>query len=153
MMTGDNPLTANAIAKEIGIDRVIAGVLPEGKVAAIKQLQAKGQRMAMVGYGINDAPALSQADVGIAMGGGSDIAIETAMTLMRYSLDGVADALELSKATLRNMKQNLLGAFIYNTLCITIAAGALYPFIGTLLSPVVGWRGDGAVIHYRGHQG
>lgn len=138
MMTGDNPLTANAIAKEIGIDRVIAGVLPEGKVAAIKQLQAKGQRVAMIGDGINDAPALAQADVGIAMGGGSDIAIETAaMTLMRHSLHGVADALELSKATLRNMKQNLFGAFIYNTLGIPIAAGVLYPLIGTLLSPVV----------------
>ncbi|GAK25311.1 copper-exporting P-type ATPase CopA [Serratia liquefaciens] len=138
MLTGDNPVTANAIAKEAGIDRVIAGVLPEGKAEAIKQLQAQGHRVAMVGDGINDAPALAQADVGIAMGGGSDIAIETAaITLMRHSLNGVADALELSKATLRNMKQNLLGAFVYNTLGIPIAAGVLYPLTGTLLSPVV----------------
>lgn len=138
ILTGDNPVTANAIAKEAGIDRVIAGVLPEGKAEAIKQLQAQGHRVAMVGDGINDAPALAQADVGIAMGGGSDIAIETAaITLMRHSLNGVADALELSKATLRNMKQNLLGAFVYNTLGIPIAAGVLYPLTGTLLSPVV----------------
>ncbi|PVZ87301.1 Cu+ exporting ATPase [Serratia sp. S1B] len=138
MLTGDNPLTANAIAKEAGIDRVIAGVMPEGKAAAIKQLQTQGHRVAMVGDGINDAPALAQADVGIAMGGGSDIAIETAaITLMRHSLHGVADALALSKATLRNMKQNLLGAFIYNTLGIPIAAGILYPVTGTLLSPVI----------------
>lgn len=138
MLTGDNPVTANAIAKEAGIDRVIAGVMPEGKADAIKQLQAQGHRVAMVGDGINDAPALAQADVGIAMGGGSDIAIETAaITLMRHSLNGVADALALSKATLRNMKQNLLGAFIYNALGIPIAAGVLYPLTGTLLSPVV----------------
>jgi Cu+-exporting ATPase len=138
MLTGDNPITANAIAKEAGIDRVIAGVLPDGKAEAIKQLQAKGHRVAMVGDGINDAPALAQADVGIAMGSGSDIAIETAtITLMRHSLNGVADALALSKATMRNMKQNLLGAFIYNTLGIPIAAGVLYPLTGTLLSPMV----------------
>lgn len=138
MLTGDNPITAKAIAKEAGIDRVIAGVMPDGKADAIKQLQAQGHRVAMVGDGINDAPALAQADVGIAMGSGSDIAIETAaITLMRHSLNGVADALALSKATLRNMKQNLLGAFIYNTLGIPIAAGVLYPLTGTLLSPVV----------------
>ncbi|MBP1131479.1 Cu+-exporting ATPase [Serratia sp. PL17] len=138
MLTGDNPVTANAIAKEAGIDQVIAGVLPEGKAEAIKRLQAQGHRVAMIGDGINDAPALAQADVGIAMGSGSDIAIETAaITLMRHSLNGVADALELSKATLRNMKQNLLGAFVYNTLGIPIAAGVLYPLTGTLLSPVV----------------
>ncbi|KFK97543.1 MULTISPECIES: copper-exporting P-type ATPase CopA [unclassified Serratia (in: enterobacteria)] len=138
MLTGDNPVTANAIAKEAGIDRVIAGVLPDGKAEAIKQLQAQGQRVAMVGDGINDAPALAQADVGIAMGGGSDIAIETAaITLMRHSLHGVADALALSKATIGNMKQNLLGAFIYNSLGIPIAAGVLYPLTGTLLSPMI----------------
>lgn len=138
MLTGDNPVTANVIAKQAGIDRVIAGVLPDGKAEAIKKFQAQGQRVAMVGDGINDAPALAQADVGIAMGGGSDIAIETAaITLMRHSLHGVADAVELSKATLRNMKQNLIGAFIYNTLGIPVAAGVLYPLTGTLLSPVV----------------
>ncbi|MEH0875522.1 copper-exporting P-type ATPase CopA [Pectobacterium cacticida] len=138
MLTGDNPLTAQRVAQEAGIDRVIAGVLPDGKAEAIKKLQAQGKRVAMIGDGINDAPALAQADVGIAMGGGSDIAIETAaITLMRHSLHGVADALALSNATLRNMKQNLLGAFIYNSLGIPIAAGALYPLTGTLLSPVV----------------
>lgn len=138
MLTGDNPTTANAIAKEAGIDDVIAGVLPDGKADAIIKLQSQGRQVAMVGDGINDAPALAQADVGIAMGGGSDVAIETAaITLMRHSLMGVADALAISKATLRNMKQNLLGAFIYNSLGIPIAAGILWPLTGTLLNPVV----------------
>ena len=138
MLTGDNPTTANAIAKEAGIDEVIAGVLPDGKAEAIKQLQQQGRHVAMIGDGINDAPALAQADVGIAMGGGSDVAIETAaITLMRHSLMGVADALAIANATLRNMKQNLLGAFIYNSLGIPIAAGILWPLTGTLLNPVV----------------
>lgn len=138
MLTGDNPTTANAIAKEADIDEVIAGVLPDGKADAIIKLQSQGRQVAMVGDGINDAPALAQADVGIAMGGGSDVAIETAaITLMRHSLMGVADALAISKATLRNMKQNLLGAFIYNSLGIPIAAGILWPLTGTLLNPVV----------------
>ncbi|WP_437887081.1 copper-exporting P-type ATPase CopA [Phytobacter sp. V91] len=138
MLTGDNPITANAIAKEAGIDEVIAGVLPDGKADAIKKLQAEGRRVAMIGDGINDAPALAQAEVGIAMGGGSDVAIETAaITLMRHSLTGVADALAIAKATLRNMKQNLLGAFIYNSLGIPIAAGILWPLTGSLLNPVV----------------
>ena len=138
MLTGDNPTTANAIAKEAGIDEVIAGVLPDGKADAIKLLQGQGHQVAMIGDGINDAPALAQADVGIAMGGGSDVAIETAaITLMRHSLNGVADALEIAKATLRNMKQNLLGAFVYNSLGIPIAAGILWPLTGTLLNPVV----------------
>ncbi|WP_048961242.1 copper-exporting P-type ATPase CopA [Enterobacter bugandensis] len=138
MLTGDNPTTANAIAKEAGIDEVIAGVLPDGKADAIKNLQSQGRQVAMVGDGINDAPALAQADLGIAMGGGSDVAIETAaITLMRHSLMGVADALAISKATLRNMKQNLLGAFVYNSLGIPVAAGILWPLTGTLLNPVV----------------
>ncbi|WP_336794973.1 copper-exporting P-type ATPase CopA [Erwinia aphidicola] len=138
MLTGDNPITASAIAREAGIDRVIAGVLPAGKAAAIAHLQQQGQQVAMIGDGINDAPALAQADVGIAMGGGSDVAIETAaITLMRQDLNAVVDALSIAKATLRNMKQNLLGAFIYNAAGIPIAAGVLYPLTGTLLSPVV----------------
>lgn len=138
MLTGDNPTTASAIAKEAGIDEVIAGVMPDGKADAIKTLQSQGRQVAMIGDGINDAPALAQADVGIAMGGGSDVAIETAaITLMRHSLMGVADALAISKATLRNMKQNLLGAFIYNAFGIPIAAGILWPLTGTLLNPVV----------------
>lgn len=138
MLTGDNNITGQAIAKEAGLDNVIAGVLPEGKADAIRDLQKQGHRVAMVGDGINDAPALAQADVGIAMGSGSDVAIETAgMTLMRQDLNAVVDGLAIAKATLRNMKQNLLGAFVYNALGIPIAAGILYPLTGTLLSPVV----------------
>ncbi|OAT76070.1 Cu+ exporting ATPase [Mangrovibacter phragmitis] len=138
MLTGDNPVTAGAIAKQAGIDTVIAGVLPDGKAEAITQLQQQGRHVVMVGDGINDAPALAQADVGVAMGGGSDVAIETAgMTLMRHDLQGVADAMSISRATLKNMKQNLLGAFIYNALGIPVAAGVLWPLTGTLLNPVV----------------
>lgn len=138
MLTGDNEITAHAIAREAGIERVIAGVLPEGKAAAISALQRQGHRVAMIGDGINDAPALAQADVGIALGGGSDVAIETAaMTLMRPDLNVLVDGLAIAKATLRNMKQNLLGAFIYNACGIPLAAGVLYPLTGMLLSPVV----------------
>lgn len=138
MLTGDNEITAKAIAREAGIDRVIAGVLPGGKAAAISALQQQGQQVAMIGDGINDAPALAQADVGIAMGSGSDVAIETAaITLMRQDLNALVDGLAIAKATLRNMKQNLLGAFIYNACGIPLAAGVLYPLTGTLLSPVV----------------
>ncbi|MGM3174941.1 copper-exporting P-type ATPase CopA [Dickeya lacustris] len=138
MLTGDTAATAQAIAHDVGIDQVIAGVLPDGKAEAIRRLQSAGHRVAMIGDGINDAPALAQADVGIAMGGGSDIAMETAaMTLMRNNLHGVADALALARATMGNMRQNLLGAFVYNSLGIPIAAGVLYPFTGTLLNPVV----------------
>ncbi|WP_147195883.1 copper-exporting P-type ATPase CopA [Pantoea sp. CCBC3-3-1] len=138
MLTGDNPVTAQAIAQEAGMDNVIAGVLPEGKAEAIRKLQQQGHQVAMIGDGINDAPALAQSDVGIAMGGGSDVAIETAgITLMRHDLHALVDALAIAKATLRNMKQNLLGAFIYNACGIPIAAGILYPLTGTLLSPVV----------------
>lgn len=138
MLTGDNEKTARAIAQEAGLDEVIAGVLPDGKAEAIRRLQQAGHKVAMIGDGINDAPALAQADVGIAMGGGSDVAIETAaITLMRHDLHSVVDALAIAKATLRNMKQNLLGAFIYNSLGIPIAAGVLWPLTGTLLSPVI----------------
>ncbi|MGF1703641.1 heavy metal translocating P-type ATPase [Photobacterium makurazakiensis] len=138
MLTGDVEATAKAIATQAGIDHVIAGVLPDGKAAEISALQQQGKKVAMVGDGINDAPALAQAEVGIAMGSGSDVAIESAqLTLVRHSLHGVADALQLSEATLKNMKQNLFGAFIYNTLSIPVAAGVLFPFTGALLSPVV----------------
>ncbi|MCG7495746.1 copper-translocating P-type ATPase [Vibrio sp. Of7-15] len=138
MLTGDTQATANAIATQLGITEVIAQVLPDGKAAQIEQLQQQGKKVAMVGDGINDAPALAQADVGIAMGSGSDVAIESAqITLIRHSLVTVTDAIELSKATLKNMKQNLFGAFIYNVLGIPIAAGILYPLTGSLLSPVV----------------
>lgn len=139
MLTGDQEKTANAIAKEAGIDQVIAEVLPEGKSEAIKVLQDKGHRVVMVGDGINDAPALAQANASIAIGGGSDIAIETAeLTLMRTSIHTVADALLLSKGILGNIRQNLFGAFIYNVLGIPIAAGVLYPLVGILLNPMIG---------------
>lgn len=137
MLTGDHENTARAIAHEVGIDEVIAGVLPEGKADAISQLQQQGRQVAMVGDGINDAPALAQADVGIAMGGGSDVAVETAaITLMRADLHGVVDALKIASATLGNIRQNLFGAFIYNVIGIPLAAGVLFPFTGLLLSPV-----------------
>ncbi|WP_237043630.1 cation transporter [Photobacterium kishitanii] len=138
MLTGDSVKTAQVIAAKLGISDVVAEVLPDGKAAQITLLQQQGKRVAMVGDGINDAPALALAEVGVAMGSGTDVAIESAQfTLMRHSLHGVADALELSKATLRNIKENLFGAFIYNTLGIPIAAGVLFPLTGTLLSPVI----------------
>lgn len=138
MLTGDHASVANAIAKELGISQVIAQVLPDQKAQHIQALQQQGRKVAMIGDGINDAPALAQADIGIAMGSGSDVAIESAqMTLLNSSPTSVVSAIELSKATLRNMKQNLFGAFIYNTLGIPIAAGVLYPAFGFLLSPVV----------------
>jgi Cu+-exporting ATPase len=138
MLTGDNERTARAIARQTGIDEVIAGVLPAGKAEAIKRLQSERHIVAMVGDGINDAPSLAQADVGIAMATGSDIAIEAGdVTLMRSDLTSVAAAIALSRSTMRIMRQNLFWAFLYNVIGIPLAAGALYPHFGLLLSPVI----------------
>ncbi len=138
MLTGDNERTANAIARMVGIDEVIAGILPAGKVDAIIRLQRENRIVAMVGDGVNDAPALAQANVGLTMSNGSDIAMEAGdVTLMRNDLTAVAMAISLSRSTMRVMRQNLFWAFIYNVIGIPLAAGALYPFFGLLLSPVV----------------
>ncbi|ROV62035.1 cadmium-translocating P-type ATPase [Vibrio ponticus] len=138
MLTGDNQTVADAIATQLGIEQVIAQVLPDEKANHIQKLKAQGLTVAMIGDGVNDAPALALADIGIAMGSGSDVAIESAqMTLLNSSPLAVVKAIELSKATVKNMKQNLFGAFIYNSLGIPIAAGVLYPAFGFLLSPVV----------------
>jgi len=138
LLTGDNKVTASAVAKSVGIDTVIAEVMPNEKADAITRLQRQGKLVGMVGDGINDAPALATSDVGFAIGTGTDVAIESAdITLMRGSLHGIVDAINVSRGTVRNIKQNLFGAFIYNTLGIPIAAGALYPLMGLLLNPMI----------------
>lgn len=138
MLTGDNSATAHAVAKKVGINEVFADVMPEDKANKVAELQAQGEIVGMTGDGINDAPALALANVGFAIGTGTDVAIESAdITLMRGSLHGLADAIAISKATLRNIKQNLFGAFIYNVAGVPFAAGVLYPFFGLLLNPVI----------------
>jgi len=138
MMTGDNERTARAIAREVGIKRVLSEVLPDEKAHEVQKLQLEGKTVGMVGDGINDAPALAQADVGFAIGTGTDVAIEASdVTLIKGSLIGVVTAIEISRATMRNVRQNLVGAFGYNTLGIPVAMGVLYPFLGILLSPLI----------------
>lgn len=138
MITGDEEATAKVVAKKLGITEVIAGVLPQYKSEKVASLQREGEIVGMVGDGVNDAPALAQADVGFAIGAGTDVAIESAdITLMRSSIEAVLDSIAISKATMRNIKQNLWGAFLYNSLGIPIAAGILYPVVGVLLSPMI----------------
>ena len=138
MLTGDNAATARAVARRIGIDEVHAEVSPQEKSRVVRDLQSAGFVVAMAGDGINDAPALAQADVGIAMGTGTDVAIESAsVTLVRGDLVDVARARALSRATMRNIRQNLFFAFAYNSVGVPIAAGILYPFFGLLLSPMI----------------
>jgi Cu+-exporting ATPase len=138
MLTGDNRRTAATVAGQLGLDAVEAEIDPAGKVAQVKKLRAEGQHVAMAGDGINDAPALSAAEVGIAMGTGTDVAMQSAgVTLVRGDLRGIAKAIRLSRATMRNIRQNLLFAFLYNALGIPVAAGVLYPFFGLLLSPII----------------
>jgi Cu+-exporting ATPase len=138
MLTGDSRTTAAAVAGKLGIDRVEAEVMPEQKAALVKQLQAEGRVVAMAGDGINDAPALAQAHVGIAMGTGTDVAMESAgVTLVKGDLRGIVRARRLSQSVMRNIRQNLFFAFLYNALGVPVAAGVLYPFFGLLLSPMI----------------
>src|SRR5690606_25549335 len=138
MLTGDSRATAKAVAARLGIDEVIAEVLPEQKVEAVRKLQTEGRIVAMAGDGINDAPALAQAEIGIAMGSGTDVAMESAaVTLVKGDLRGIVRARALSRATMRNIRQNLFFAFVYNALGVPIAAGVLYPVFGLLLSPMI----------------
>jgi Cu+-exporting ATPase len=138
MVTGDSRATAAAVARRIGIADVQAEVLPEQKIKVVKRLQADGRRVAMAGDGVNDAPALAQADVGIAMGTGTDVAMQSAdITLVKGDLRGIARARRLSQATMRNIRENLFFAFVYNALGVPVAGGVLYPFAGLLLSPII----------------
>jgi Cu+-exporting ATPase len=138
MLTGDNRITADAVAKRLGLDAVIADVLPDQKAEVIRKLQAEGRVVAMAGDGVNDAPALAQAHVGIAMGTGTDVAMESAgVTLVRGDLRGILRARRLSRATMRNIRENLFFAFVYNALGVPVAAGVLYPAFGLLLNPML----------------
>jgi Cu+-exporting ATPase len=137
MATGDNERTAKAVAARLGIDEIRADVLPEDKARIIKDMQAQGRKVAMAGDGVNDAPALAQADVGIAMGTGADVAIESAgFTLVKGDLNGIVRARRLALATMRNIRQNLFFALVYNATGVPIAAGVLFPFFGILISPI-----------------
>jgi Cu+-exporting ATPase len=138
MLTGDSRTTADAVARELGIDEVIAQVLPDEKVEVVKRLQREGHVVAVAGDGINDAPALAQAQVGIAMGTGTDVAMQSAgVTLVKGDLGGIVRARKLSRATMANIKQNLFFAFLYNAAGIPVAAGVLYPIFGLVLSPMI----------------
>jgi len=138
MLTGDNRTTAEAVARNLGLDEIEAEVLPQEKGNIVKKLKAEGRVVAMAGDGVNDAPALAEADVGIAMGTGTDVAIQSAdVTLITGNLSGIVRARHLSRAVMRNIRQNLFLAFVYNTLSVPVAAGVLYPVIGLLLSPII----------------
>jgi Cu+-exporting ATPase len=138
MLTGDNRITADAVAKRLALDDVIADVLPDQKAEVVRRLQAEGRVVAMAGDGVNDAPALAQAQVGIAMGTGTDVAMESAgVTLVRGDLRGILRARRLSRATMRNIRENLFFAFVYNALGVPVAAGVLYPALGLLLNPMI----------------